>query len=212
MSQPDEVRPEEGQETGNATLVIGSDKQSKYIHDMAARAKVPSVMAVCVEVLGRSAQNLLQNPPTTTEARQVIQHLQAKLDSAQQATATSLAGSSSLLRRYAEQGEAPADLDEDSLWIVTQLQRADRARAALAGEQIAIAKHQPQGFNSGKRIEVEHLLKYFKSWDNLADAFKVTVPTAKAWGQYVPENRIYEAEVRTNGFVRVPRNHRGLVA
>jgi hypothetical protein len=74
----------------------------------------------------------------------------------------------------------------------------------LAVRALFTDEHVGRAINGDQPIAMEHLLAYFKTWDSLAEAFRVTVPTAKAWGTHLPAGRAFEAEVRTKGYVRAP--------
>lgn len=199
----------------NAGFLAGTERQGNYIMALAKKAGYPSAFEACATILGRSEADIRGAHLDTKDARRVIEFLEPK-DGATNTPANDSPhrthGTAKLLRQYATTGDVPQDLDEDSVWVVERLLQHERARAVLAGEDPATghARYR-RGVNHNNRIELEHLLTYFKSWDNLADAFGVTVPTAKAWGQFLPENRIFEAEVRTNGYVRVPRDRKGNV-
>lgn len=193
-------------------FTAGTDRQRNYIIVLAKRRGFASPLAACAAALGRSPEDIKANPPDTSTARKVIEYLeQSEASEERGAGSTGQGGvTAQQLRRIADSGSIPADLDEDSRRVVEALIQNARIKVILAVEEPVAVRHKA-GVNANARIELEHLLKYFKTWDNLADAFKVTVPTAKAWGQYVPENRVFEAEVRTNGYVRVPRDGRGRV-
>ena len=201
----------------NAGFLAGTERQGKYIMALAKKTGYASAFEACAAVLGRPEAGIREVPLDTKDARKVIEFLERKDGASTPPTPTrdtghSTHGTAKLLRQYATTGDVPQDLDEDSVWVVERLLQHERARAVLAGEDPATghARYR-RGVNRNNRIELEHLLTYFKSWDNLADAFGVTVPTAKAWGQFLPENRIFEAEVRTNGYVCVPRDRKGNV-
>lgn len=201
----------------NADFSAGTERQGKYIIVLAKRTGYTSAFEATAAALGRSQDDIRAKPPETQDARKVIEFLERK-DAGATSTQSSQDTShrphvtAKQLRQFATSGDVPEDLDEDSIWVVERLLQHERARVVLAGEDPASghARYR-RGVNRNNRIELEHLLTYFKSWDNLADAFGVTVPTAKAWGQFLPENRIFEAEVRTNGYVTVPRDRRGNV-
>lgn len=92
----------------------------------------------------------------------------------------------------------PANLDDDAAWLLQRLDLADRLEKEKERGRRA-------GVNGRGPIEMEGLLTHFGSWDRLAEAFGVTVPTAKAWGKHLPAARAYEAEVKTGGWVKAPR-------
>lgn len=201
----------------NSDFVAGTERQGKYIMVLAKKTGYASAFEATAAALGRSQEDIRANPPSTQDARKAIEYLERK-DAAGSITQSPCDTdhrphvTAKQLRQFATSGDVPADLDEDSIWIVERLLQHERARLVLVGEDPATghARYR-RGVNRNNRIELEHLLAYFKSWDNLADAFGVTVPTAKAWGQFLPENRIFEAEVRTNGYVNVPRDRKGNV-
>lgn len=92
----------------------------------------------------------------------------------------------------------PANLDDDAAWLLHRLELAER----LEKEK---ERGRGAGVNGRGPIEMEGLLTHFGNWDRLAEAFGVTVPTAKAWGKHLPAARAYEAEVKTGGWVKAPR-------
>ncbi|MBT9136918.1 MAG: hypothetical protein DDT34_02004 [Firmicutes bacterium] len=95
-------------------------------------------------------------------------------------------------------GEIPKDYDEHARWVVTH------TRLAVELKRLAGRRSRSEGVNRGGDIKISDLLKHFRTWDELAKAFDVTVPTAKAWGEILPAARAYEAEVKTDGFVTAP--------
>lgn len=104
------------------------------------------------------------------------------------------------LRRLVESGaEIPKDFDDHARWVV------DHLKLALEMKRLVGRRTVSEGVNRGGDIKMSELLKHFKTWDALAKAFDVTVPTAKAWGEILPASRAYEAEVKTGGFVTAPR-------
>jgi len=213
--------------TDSTTFQAGSPRQHEFIADLATRHGHESALGACEKVLGRDRASLLKTPPTTTEARKVIDTLSVKdtdpKPSSNSSTpapgrASTKAGfghytTAKQLREFATGAKSvPSELDEHARWVLERLQQHERARALLAGEELPAATAVPRGVNGNQPITLEHLLEYYKNWDRLADAFRVTVPTAKAWGALLPESRTYEAEVKTMGYVRVPRNAQGDVA
>lgn len=204
----------------------GSRRQSDYIKALALKAGFATPLDACGSVLGMEATTLLQSPPDTTQARKVIDALKGMVDSKKSAPDTkpeqaahqppsneaSRDTTPSKLRAHAAAREIPSGLDSDSTFIIKALIQHEVVRAVMSGEQLTLPRPRSNGgANGNKRIEMDHLLKFFRNWDELADAFGVTVPTAKAWGTYVPDSRVFEAEVRTNGYVRVPRDRDGEV-
>lgn len=106
------------------------------------------------------------------------------------------------IRRLIEaDAEIPAEYDEHARWIV------DHVRLSVDLIRLAGRRARSEGINRGGDIKMADLLKHFKTWDELAKAFDVTVPTAKAWGEILPASRAYEAEVKTAGFVTAPRRN-----
>lgn len=187
----------------------GTERQHRYLAVLARRCGYPSPLAVCAEVLGQSPEELLENPPDTTTARRVIEYLEKAGGFLKHGRSSEQHPTPGQLRQWAEAGELPSGLDEDSKVIVESLQQLSRIKGILSvGETQRVSK----GVNGNSPIEVAHLLQFYGSWDTLADAFGITVATVKSWGRFVPENRVYEAEVRTNGYVRVPRDERGHVS
>jgi len=109
-----------------------------------------------------------------------------------------------VLRKAAESGEpAPAYFDEHARWVLENLKLAIAVRSLTS--HTAAAGGQRGGVNQGGDIRMSDLLAHFKTWDVLARAFDVTVPTAKAWGEILPSSRSFEAQVKTEGFVTAPR-------
>lgn len=103
------------------------------------------------------------------------------------------------IRRIAESGiETHEEFDEHAQWVL------DHVRLAIDLKRLAGSRSRTDGVNRGGDIKMSDLLKHFRTWDELAKAFDVTVPTAKAWGEILPAARAYEAEVKTGGFVTAP--------
>lgn len=201
-------------------FVAGTPNQHGYIERLALERGFSTAIAACIEILGRDVCDLLASPPDTLAARKVIEALEGMPKKAAPDGKVRRIGpagqytTAKQLRDYATGKKAPPlEIDEHARWCLDRLLMQEQIRAIVAGEQPkARAVTPPLGVNGQGPISIQHLLDHFKSWDRLADAFKVTVPTAKAWGTLVPENRVYEAEVKTNGYVRVPRNRVGEVA
>lgn len=205
--------------TGSTEFIAGSPKQHKYIASLAARTGFASALAACAVILGKPEEDLRHEGVATTDARKVIEALQVQeADAAgksdgQPRSHRSPYTTAKQLRAYATGEQTPPqDLDEHALWVLDRLHQHERARALLAGEAPPPVAQVPRaGTNGNAPIQMDHLLGFFKSWDRLAEAFRVTVPTAKAWGVLLPESRACEAEVRTNGYVRAPRDAQGHV-
>lgn len=203
-----------------ADFIAGTANQHGYIERLASERGFSTPIAACIEILGRDVCDLLANPPDTLAARKVIEALEAMpKKSAADSKVRRLPGGGTYttakhLRDYATGRKAPPlELDEHARWCLDRLLMHEQIRALIAGEQPrSKPAAPPHGVNGQGPITMQQLLDHFKNWDRLAEAFKVTVPTAKAWGTFVPENRVYEAEVKTNGYVRVPRNRVGEVA
>lgn len=175
---------------------IGSDKQHDYAISLLGRMGEPEVTHVLEAALGYAPTGDLP----VKLASKVLSYLESELEIERPNTATKRGEtlSAQQLRRIATlEEDAPDHLDEDSQWVLDQIERAQSARDLLTGAA--------GGMNHGKPILMEQLVVHFGSWDRLARAFSVTVPTAKAWGSTLPANRAYEAEVKTNRRFRAPK-------
>lgn len=103
------------------------------------------------------------------------------------------------LRRMAEgETDIPDTLDADAVWVLERL-AALKAVQGLLGEPRAKPPVNGEG-----PILVKHLVDHFGSVELVAQAFSLSAATVKAWGTAVPNNRWYEAQVRTGGKVCVP--------
>ncbi|MCD9046742.1 Cro/CI family transcriptional regulator [Luteimonas sp. MHLX1A] len=104
------------------------------------------------------------------------------------------------LRAIAEgRRPAPTDLAVDESWILFRLAKLIDLELAI-GEPARWA-----GANQGEQIRVEHLEAYFGSVEAVATAFGVSVGTVRSgWGGVLPPNRVFEAVVKTRGYVQAP--------
>jgi hypothetical protein len=184
---------------------VGTESQHGFAESLAKKAGYASVVDACADALGRDPDELAKEPLSVADASRVIGHLKVKSEApGVQAPATDAAKRSHYLtarhlRRIATgQQRAPDEIDEDAAWVLDLLGKGLAVRALFTDEHVGRA------INGDQPIAMEHLLAYFKTWDSLAEAFRVTVPTAKAWGTHLPAGRAFEAEVRTKGYVRAP--------
>jgi hypothetical protein len=152
--------------------------------------------------------------PDMPQASMLISALEAKVKppAGDASAAAPRSGARYLTARHLRQidtgtAEPPAELDDDARWVLSRLARW-RAVESIADSRSAHAPA-PAAVNGEQPIQMDQLLAYFKSWDALAEAFGVSVPTAKAWGTYLPVPRGFEAEIKTRGHVRVPSAQRG---
>lgn len=199
-------------------IVLGTRRQDAYIRSLVRERAggEEDAVAVCSTFLKRSIQDLVDQPPSSKEAGSIIARLTMaaeKTDEPRRAVSKSAAKPGSTaepcpyttakqLRQYAT-GQHPVDveLDEHATWVLTRLKEHAKVLEALFDSE-AVQPPPAVGINGNGPIRVQDLLTHFGSWDGLAEAFKVTVPTAKAWGTNLPESRNYEAEVKTRGYVR----------
>lgn len=201
----------------------GTEKQHKYIERMVGEGGYASVLAACAKHLGRPEEELAQNELSTSDARIVIEALQLETqrDGAGHAASDRKTDrkperphytTAKELREFATGAKpVPQDIDEHAAWVLDRLRRLATVEQVIAGKQVQ-ARAIPVGVNGNGPITMDHILTYHdQDWDRVAEAFRVAVPSAKAWGTNLPEARWYEAEVRTNGYVRVPRNAKGEV-
>lgn len=187
-----------------STLRIGNPKQQAYAQALAREAGYSSLVDACADALGRDPDQLVKEPISVPDASRVIAHLQLKAEAATGKPSDARRQQGFLtarnLRRIATgEQRAPADLDEDAAWVLEWLGKSLAVAALFSDEPTGKA------VNADQPIAMEHLLAYFKSWDEIAKAFGVTVSTAKGWGLLLPAARAFEAEVRTRGYVRAPR-------
>ena len=192
-------------------MSYGTDAQGKYLLDLASRLGYPDVAHALADMTQFGAAKSLTN----SEASDAITQLKACLPADEATPTGSPAAALGAARprfltarhlRQINEGKrpAPADLDEDASWVLDRLQRLVQI-SQLAGSPTQQTQAHGVGVNEGRPIEMADLLRYYKTWDALAEAFKVAVTTAKAWGTLLPPGRAFEAEVRTGGFVRAPR-------
>lgn len=184
---------------------VGTESQHSFAERLARKAGYESLIDACADALGRDPDELTKEPLPVADASRVIAHLQVKTSDCGTAPSASEAPKRSLfltarhLRRIATgQQRVPDQIDEDAAWVLDLLGKGLAIRALFTDEVTG------KGINGDQPIAMEHLLTFFKTWDAVADAFRVTVPTAKAWGTHLPASRAYEAEVRTKGYVRAP--------
>lgn len=191
---------------------VGTEAQHDYIAKLAKTAGYASIHEACAAVLGVDVASIGDKALTSGEAHRVIEALKQPRDDKPVAASDADTAKRRFLTarhlRLITTGEmaAPATLDDDAKWVLDRLAR-DR-RVAKAFGDTDTCRTTTAGVNGSGPILLEHLLGYFKTWDALAEAFGVTVPSAKAWGTQLPASRIYEAEVKTNGYVRVPASAR----
>ncbi len=152
--------------------------------------------------------------PDMPQASLLISALEAKIKPApgEAPAAAPRSGARYLTARHLRQidsgtAEAPTELDDDARWVLSRLARW-RAVESIADSR-SVHAPAPPAVNGEQPIQMDQLLAYFKSWDALAEAFGVSVPTAKAWGTNLPLPRGFEAEIKTRGYVRVPSAQRG---
>lgn len=188
-----------------SALQIGNPKQQAYAQRLAREAGYDTLVDACADALGIDPDQVIKQPVSVADASRVIAHLQVKAESATPPTKDPARRRQAFLtprslRRIATgQQRAPADIDEDAAWVLEWLGKALAVSSLFSDEPTTKA------INGDQPIAMEHLLAFYKSWDDLAKAFSVTVSTAKGWGVLLPASRAFEAEVRTRGYVRAPR-------
>lgn len=180
-------------------ITLGSPSQNGYAYALLKRLPGANALDVVREVLGEIPSG---NAVSIADASKVIGHLEQKLGVAGRARRGAAPGGKRLtsyeLRRIAQnQAPWPDQLDEDSRWILEALEKMDLITELVTGDV--------RGKNRGGPMLMSDLVEHFGSWDHLAAAFNVTTPSAKAWGEALPANRMYEAEVKTNRRFRAPR-------
>lgn len=182
----------------NTALAYATPEQIGYLKRLCPQAGMTDLQA-CAIVGKTDFEDL-----TKSEASKIIGMIKLTIGSEKkhESEGRSKFLTAMSLRRIAEGAtEAPADLDEHARWVL------DHLRLAIEIKRLAGGALRPEGTNRGGDIKMADLLKHFKTWDELAKAFDVTVPTAKAWGEILPASRAYEAEVKTAGFVTAPRRN-----
>lgn len=188
------------------TRVDWTEAQRAHIERLLAKAGMHDVLAAWQELLPNSPV-----PATADLARgqasTLIAALEAKLKPASGEAAKGARFLTARALRSIDTGssQAPSELDDDARWVLARLAKF-RAIESLVDRRVS---SDASPINGDHPILVEHVLGYFKTWDRLAEAFGVTVPTAKAWGATLPLARAFEAEIKTGGHVRVPASQRG---
>lgn len=184
-----------------------TDAQKQHIERLLAKTGFNDLLAAWRDLLPNSPV-----PATDELARGQASTLIAALEARQKSSAPGEGNRSSRYLtarqlRSIDTGSAPVpvELDDDARWVLTRLSKF-RAIESLIDRRL-VPDAAP--VNGDQPILVEHVLAYFKDWDHLAEAFGVTVPTAKAWGSTLPLSRAFEAEIKTRGHVRVPSSQRG---
>jgi len=191
----------------NTELRVGNDKQHGYAARLAKQAGYASLSEACVKALERPADLLVADGISVAEASKVIARLQSDADARPRPFKATYLTPRQLRRIASGECAPPAELDEDATWILDRLAKA-HAIAGLFGAADAIQRRQAP-VNGDGPIEMQQLLTHYGSWDAIAEAFAVTVSTAKAWGAHLPAARAYEAEIKTDGYVRAPRPSHG---
>lgn len=193
-----------------------TDRQRSYLDSLARRAGYEDAAAACKFILtaagmkwtGLDALSLQDARYVITELEHDAPASEGALPSAQDAAGIASLSACDLRAIAMGAMDRPHGLDSDARWVLERLQFAQHVLAHVPSDH-PLRPPPSRGVNGDEPMLMEHLLAYFKTWDRLADAFRVTVPTAKAWGTLVPDARMYEAEVKTGGYVRVPRELRG---
>lgn len=176
------------------TSQIGTQGQHSYIESLVKRSGLGSID----EAIGIA----FADRPTTlgkAEASTLIAALERRVGTAHgEPRPTVASGSAAQLRKLASSSTPLAKIASlDARWVVDRLRKFD------AIEQVLNAgKNQ----NANGPISMDLLVAYFNGWDKLAEAFDVTVPTAKAWGTHLPASRAFEAQIKTGGLVYAPTN------
>lgn len=183
---------------------FGNYKQHAFALRLSQQAGYASLLDACADALGLDPDAVLKERVSVPDASRVIAHLQVKMEAAGTTTPNTARKASFLtarqLRRIATgQQRTPDQLDEDAAWVLDLLGKALAVGALYSDEPIG------KSVNGNDPIAMEHVLAFYKTWDELAKAFGVTVSTAKSWGRLLPASRAYEAEARTSGYVRAPR-------
>ena len=200
----------------------GTENQHGYLTRLTVAMGKADLVETCAEILRVDVDALReQGSLSVADARLCISALQASADSsARHAPATTPPSSD---RRYTTAKQlhdyatgavpAPGELDRYATWVLRRLATLDAVLAAIPQEALigptSTSPGQRRNVNVGGPIMMTHLLLYYSTWDRLAEAMGVTVSTAKSWGDRLPEARVFEAEVKTAGFVRVPDTLRG---
>jgi len=203
-----------------------TSRQVEYLTRLAAQAGFVSPESACQDILQRTV--VLPSPDgqqqagqgagfevlSLQDARSVLTALELRVQpkktdapAGHDATAGMPLSAADLKAIASGALDRPEHLDEDSRWVLDRLVMAVKLLQCIPSDMLG-GRAVEKGVNGNGPILMEHLLQYFGNWDRLAEAFGVTVPTAKAWGSRVPESRCFEAEVKTRGHVRVPRELR----
>lgn len=182
-------------------MQCGNEKQHGYASRLARDAGYDSLEAACSEMLGVSEETLLTDGVDVTGASRVISGLQQQLgiERDEKPSKPKTRHLDARAMRWIAEGKtsAPQNLSDDEEWVLDALGRYQ----AIA----TLFSHEAQGVNGDGPITTEQLLRYFGNWEKLAEAFEVTVSTAKSWGTHLPPVRKYEAQILTGGYVKAPR-------
>jgi|GEM_PF-2043364 len=192
-----------------STFRVGNDKQHAFALRLAQQAGYASLADACADALGIDPSQVSKDSVDVPDASRVIAHLQVKTEASgakkSDRTRKTMFLTARQLRRIATGDQRrPEVVDDDAMWVLDLLAKA-LAIGGLFSDTPA-----GKGVNRNEPIAIEHVLAYYRNWDELAKAFGVTVATAKAWGKLLPSSRAYEAEARTGGYVRAPREPGGL--
>ncbi len=172
---------------------LGTAAQAAFIEQLAGALGFADVAAALTS-LGMAA------PLTVKEASQAIDRLKAKLPAQEEHGRRKFLTARHLLLIDRGEMSAPDDLDTDA---ATVLQRLAKLREV---ERVLQMPAQWGGANRGGPILVEHLVQHFGSLESVAAAFGVSLSTVKGWGAVLPEQKSYEAEVKTRGWVCAARS------
>lgn len=199
---------------------FGTDRQETHARSLAKRAGFEDLEAAISHFTGQPVVRLDVTPFNSQRASEIITHLERKLGlaprpapAAKPQNGSSEPSSSApdrprskfltarQLRRIAtRQDPPPADLDDDARWVLNALNRLAKFEHAARGTSTM-----PTAVNGADPIRTSHMVAFFGTEANAADAFGVTLATFRKWGDFIPQDRQDWAQEVTAGYVMKPR-------
>lgn len=177
----------------------GTERQTEYLQRLANELGYQEIAPALADLTRFGARDTL-NVEEASQAIEELKALSADGGAERRGKGRRFLTARNLRQIATGERQPPHDLDEDAQWVL------ERLRMVVAIQALGTpASAAP--LNGDGPILMEHVLSCFDgSWDALAKAFRVAVPSARAWGANLPPARAYEAEVLTGGRVRAPRH------
>lgn len=201
-------------QASTSTPGYGTAKQHEYLDRLAKELGYTDIRKALAELtdIKMAAEGI-----GVEAASEAIEQLKAMLGS-KKVEAPQEGGRKYLTARHLRQiatgqRKIPDELDDDAAWVLARIDLVERFSWLLSNPSHSTSGLlAPPGLgrpgadvNEGGPIPMKQLLDYFKGWDAVAETFKVTVATAKAWGAHLPASRAFEAEIKTHGYFTAGR-------